>query len=434
VASAYSVKESASHQASADEFVLGEYIREIVNQGIAARSSSHRRRFCSKRSPMLVETLSWNGFDATPLKALGGINPQLVVYFGSRLALSTPDPFEQLKLSCPGAHIIGCSTGGQTNEADVFDDAIACVAIRFANTRIRIQSAEINAARDSRLCGRTLGLALLADDLAGIFVLSDGLRVNGSELTAGITDAIGREVKISGGLAGDGSRFETTLVGADFAPRSGVVVAIGFYGSAIRIGHGSAGGWDVFGPYRSITKSEANVLYELDGKLALDLYERYLGPEAEGLPGTGLLFPLQIQNPSAECHTVVRTILSIDREARSLTFAGDMPVGWRARFMRGNFDRLTEGAAEAARQAAATSCDVVPDGRGVALLVSCIGRRLLMGQQTADEVEASSSVLGDRFRKIGFYSYGEIAPHHTSGICELHNQTMTITTLQEISI
>jgi hypothetical protein len=272
---------------------------------------------------------------------------------------------------------------------------------------------------------------LAAPDLAGIFVLSDGLNVNGSELVAGITGAVGKGVSVTGGLAGDGADFRETLVGADCAPCKHVVGAVGFYGPAIRIGHGSAGGWDEFGPRRQITRSRGNVLFEFDDEPALDLYERYLGEEeAQGLPGSALLFPLRIFDPERPDHDIVRTILAVDREARSMTFAGDVPEGWTAQLMRGNFDRLAAGAALAARQAA----DRVGENRSgdqVAILVSCIGRRLLMGQHTADELEAARAEFGPRISQLGFYSYGEISPHRVSGVCELHNQTMTVTTIAE---
>lgn len=220
-------------------------------------------------------------------------------------------------------------------------------------------------------------------------------------------------------------------MGADSAPRSGQVAAVGFYGGAVRIGHGSAGGWDEFGPRRRVTRSTGNVLYELDGEPALDLYERYLGEEdARGLPGTALLFPLLIRDPAEPDQDVVRTVLAIDRQARSMTFAGDIPEGWTAQLMRGSFDRLAAGAAEAARQAR-SGLGENGDRSGVALLVSCIGRRLLMDQHILDEVEAAGAELGAKIPRVGFYSYGEISPHGRAGVCQLHNQTMTVTAITE---
>jgi hypothetical protein len=354
----------------------------------------------------------------------------LVLYFGSRGDLENEQRYLELRTRFPEAHIVGCSTGGQILGDEVFDDEIAAVALSFRATRLRLASEGVAAAGFSRRAGEALGRKLAAEDLSAIFVLSDGLNVNGSDLVAGIAGMVGSAVPVTGGLAGDGPRFQATLVGADGPPRDHLVAAVGFYGDAVQIGFGSAGGWDVFGPRRRVTRSSGNVLYELDGEPALDLYERYLGEEdAKGLPSTALLFPLRVYEPDRPDHDIVRTILSIDREARSMTFAGDVPEGWVAQLMRGHFDRLAAGAATAARKAVGDAHP--PAGEQVALLVSCIGRRLLMGQSTADEVEATAPELGDNVKRIGFYSYGEISPHAVSGFCQLHNQTMTITTISE---
>lgn len=355
----------------------------------------------------------------------------LVLYFGTREALANAAHYVELRGMFPDAHVVGCSTGGQIHNDDIRDDEISAVALNFDATAIRLTSEPASAPEQSRKCGAAIGKTLAADDLAGIFVLSDGLNVNGSELVAGITSVVGQRVPVTGGLAGDGAQFKETLVGADCAPRKHLVAAIGFYGQAIRIGHGSAGGWDEFGPRRRITRSTGHVLYELDGNPALDLYERYLGEdEVKGLPGSALLFPLRIYDAQRPKHDLVRTVLAVDRDARSMTFAGDMPEGWVAQFMRGNFDRLAAGAADAARQASAAIAKDF-EGDGLAVLVSCIGRRLLMGQRTTDEVEAVGAEIGSRMTRLGFYSYGEISPHSVSGVCELHNQTMTVTAITE---
>jgi hypothetical protein len=299
----------------------------------------------------------------------------------------------------------------------------------FDRTKLKLATAPATNAAASRACGETIGKALAAPDLAGIFILSDGLNVNGSALVAGITSVVGK-VPVTGGLAGDGALFHETLVGGDCAPKTQMVAAIGFYGAAIRIGHGNAGGWDEFGPLRSITRSQGNVLFELDGGPALDLYKRYLGEEASGLPGTALLFPLRIFDPKQPERALVRTVLAVDHDTKSMTFAGDMPEGWVSQLMRGNFHRLANGAAVAARQSVAAFREK-PGNDSVAILVSCIGRRLLMGQRTVEEVEAAGSELGPDMPVLGFYSYGEISPHAASGVCQLHNQTMTVTTLTE---
>lgn len=381
---------------------------------------------------MRTEQMLYNSVTGWTPAQPGTADASLVIYFGARHALACGTRYDELRAVFPSAHILGCSTGGQINNNEICDNEIVAAAVKFDATRLRLCRRRIGDPLQSRSCGQALGEALDADDLAGVFVLSDGLNVNGSELVAGIVAAIGPDVPLTGGLAGDGSEFSATLVGGDCAPQSHLVVAVGFYGSAIQIGHGSAGGWDVFGPRRQVTKSAGNVLFELDGEPALDLYERYLGEEdSKGLPGSALLFPIQVHDADRPDSAVVRTVLAVDRDARSMTFAGDVPQGWTAQLMRGNFDRLAGGAADAARQAR----NGLAAGEGnskFSILVSCIGRRLLMGQRTTDEIEAAGAELGDGTLRVGFYSYGEISPHAKSGLCELHNQTMTVTSFAEV--
>jgi hypothetical protein len=356
----------------------------------------------------------------------------LVFYFGTREVLACGRRYRELREMFPAAHILGCSTGGQINNSDVNDDGIVAAAIRFDSTRLRLVDQDVTDASQSWNCGETIGRALREDDLAGVFLLSDGLNVNGSELVNGMVSAIGSGVPLTGGLAGDGANFTETLVGGNCVPRSRIAVGVGFYGKAIRIGHGSAGGWDLFGPRRQVTRSAGNVLFELDGEPALDLYERYLGLEdSKGLPGSALLFPIQVHDAEQPDSAVVRTVLAVDHDKRSMTFAGDVPQGWTAQLMRGNFDRLAEGAADAARQAR-LGLNAGKDDHQFSILVSCIGRRLLMGQRTSDETEAAGAELGEDTLRLGFYSYGEISPHAKSGICELHNQTMTVTSFAEV--
>lgn len=350
----------------------------------------------------------------------------LVIYFGARHRMVEHDWHAQLQRLHPRAIVIGCSTGGQIVGDRIVDQEMIAAALKFEATPIRLFRGRIDSAEASRATGEAIGWSLDGGDLAGILVLSDGLNVNGSELVAGIAASTPPHVRIAGGLAGDGERFETTLVDAGEGPKPGAIAAIGFYGNRIRIGFGSGGGWDAFGPHRRITKACGNVLAEIDGKPALELYDRYLGDEAAGMPGTALLFPLSICDPAQRGHEVVRTVLGIDRTRGTMTFAGDMPTGWWAQLMRGQFHRLAESAADAARQA-----EIDTAGDRLSILISCTGRRLLMGQRITEELSAAQRGLGDGSHTIGFYSYGEISPHPDSGLPQLHNQTMTVMQLGE---
>jgi hypothetical protein len=379
-----------------------------------------------------TEQLTWSTGDGWQPRAGVRNEAHLVLYFGASDALCTDAWYQELHTMYPNAHIVGCSSGGQIQQAGFSETGIAAVAVRFAATRIRVATESVVDSSQSRVYGAALGDRLSDRDLVGVFVLSDGLNVNGSELVRGLLSAVGSAVNVSGGLAGDGARFTQTRVGADAPPQPLTIAAIGLYGSAIRFHCGSGGGWDTFGVPRRVTRSSGNELFELDGSPALDLYERYLGDEAAGLPGTALLYPLNVWDPERPSHDLVRTVLAVNREARSMIFAGDVPQGSKAQLMRGEFTRLAAGATEAASLAKRQYEFGVPGG--LALLVSCIGRRLLMGQRIEDEIQAVRDVLSAEVPQLGFYSYGEIAPHSSSGVCDLHNQTMTITVISEVVV
>lgn len=371
---------------------------------------------------MKVTPLHWRGSWTGPAPGPG--RPALVLAFADPALESLDGPLGDLVTAYPDAVVAGCSTAGVISGTRIEDGVVGAVAVEFDRTEVRSAVTTVDGAEGSRVAGKEIAARLMSPGLRGMVVLSEGLAVNGTELVDGVADVVGPDVIVTGGLAGDGDRFERTWILADAAVGSNRVVGVGLYGEALRMGHGSRGGWDIFGPERRITRSSGNVLFELDGRPALDLYVDYLGELAEGLPATGLLFPLSI-SAEGEGGEVVRTILAVDAEARSLTFAGDIPEGATAQLMQAHFDRLVSGAEEAAHRAHL-------DGAGdiLALAVSCVGRRLVLGERTEEEVEATLDALPPGTTQAGFYSYGELSPH-ADGRCALHNQTMTLTTIGE---
>jgi len=352
----------------------------------------------------------------------------VVLVFGGSGVLRDPDRLIEVAASYPQAELIGCSTSGEIHGTHVSDESIAVTAIEFDYTSVRTAEMVLSESSDSRQAGRELAARLADQSLVHVLVFSDGLVVNGSELTRGFVDALPDGVRLTGGLAGDGTDFRETLIisGPRAEPRK--VIAMGLYGKRLRVGYGSMGGWDPFGPERLITRSRGNLLYELDGRSALGLYKKYLGEYADDLPASALLFPLSIRLTVDE-PSVVRTVLSIDESDGSMTFAGDLPEGSYARLMKANFERLIDGANDAAVAAFQSTGSTSPD---LALLISCVGRKMVLRQRVEEEVESVRTVLGNGTTLSGFYSYGEIAPNAPGGCCELHNQTMTITTLTEI--
>jgi hypothetical protein len=375
-----------------------------------------------------IEQRVWTGTGGwESIVDAGGLpNAQLVLWFGGGSALKDLRALEMLRERYPHARFIGCSTAGEIAGTRVLDDSITATALQFDHTVVRTAIEPIDRAVDSEQVGERIGAALAGEALAHVVVLAEGIHINGSELLVGLRKALPDHVTVTGGLAADGPRFQRTIVcdSGDVTGRR--VAAIGFYGDRFEVGYGSFGGWDPFGPERIVTRSEGNMLYELDGYSALALYRDYLGPYAADLPSSGLLFPLSVIG--ADGRRIVRTILSVDDAAGSLTFAGDIPMGAQVQLMRANFDRLIDGASQASDDA---HRGVERQHPALALLISCVGRRLVLKQRIEEELDAVQETLGASVPLCGFYSYGEIAPFGGLQRCELHNQTMTITTFNE---
>jgi len=358
-----------------------------------------------------------------------GSMAQLVFLFGNKELLKNQQHIDFVKESYPAAQIVGCSTSGEIYQEEVLNHHIVCTAVWFENTRIVIAEELVSSPEDSFQVGVKLADKLDGDDLVHLMVLSEGININGSELTKGLNSRLGDKVPVTGGLAGDQANFNETVIVYNQAGVKNLVLAIGFYGEHIRVGYGSMGGWDSFGVDREVTRAKGNILYELDGHPALELYKRYLGSHAADLPASALLFPLNLRLKDSET-AVVRTILGVNEEDGSMTFAGDIPQGEHVRLMKANFDRLIDGANGAAEMATTSLRDYEPD---LAILISCVGRKLVLRQRVEEELEAIREVIGTSATITGFYSYGEICPIKPfDQHCELHNQTMTITVFKEV--
>jgi hypothetical protein len=374
------------------------------------------------RQQYWTEDGGWKNESATMLDG----SASLVLVFGASHLVRDAERMDEIRACYPGAHLVGCSTAGEICGTRVRDGSLVVTAIRFEHTALELGHVVIGAGGNSLEAGKRLARTLPHQHLVHVLVLSDGLLVNGSELVRGLRENLPLGVAVTGGMAGDGTGFQHTLVCADAASGEGVIAALGFYGERLKVSYGSLGGWDSFGPERLITRSKGNVLYELDGCSAIELYKKYLGENYAG-PAEALRFPLTLRTGEGS-FGAVRSVASVNEDEQSMTFFGDMPEGGHVRLMKANFDRLVDGAAGAALASYEMLGSREPD---LAILVSCIGRKLVLKQRIEEEVESVHDVFGQNTVLAGFYSYGEICPHGDMTLCELHNQTMTITTFSE---
>ena len=353
----------------------------------------------------------------------------LLILFGASNSDSIAPGISDLQRAFAQSKWIGCSTAGEIYGDTLSDETLVVAVLHFSRTALRLASKEIHFPGASLNAGIQLAKELDAPDLKAVFVLTDGLSVNGSALSTGLANHLGKEVIVTGGLAADGDKFSQTWVIVDKVCTPHHAVAVGLYGEYLEVSFGSRGGWDIFGPEREVSRSQGNVLYELDGQPALSLYKKYLGERSYQLPASGLLFPLAIRNTLEEDGLTVRTILSISETDNSIRFAGDIPQGAMVYLMRANFERLIEGSRIAAESIHARE---TKNEQSISFAISCVGRRLVLSHRTEEEIEAVNEGLPPNSLLIGFYSYGEISPL-TSGRCDLHNQTMTLTSFWERS-
>ncbi len=355
------------------------------------------------------------------------LNNPLVLVFGDRILLEKPSIYSDIKTIFPKGHIVFASTSGDITAETVEDNCITITAVEFEKSHFIIKTSNIlDSESDSYKTGQNLIKLLPTEGLKFVFVISEGSFINGSQLTKGMNDATSNNVLITGGLCADAARFEKTIAAYNENPKQGEIVAIGFYGDTLETSFSIHGGWTPFGPERIVTKSSANILYELDNQPALDLYKKYLGEKSKELPGAALLYPLNVKSED-EKQSFVRTILNINEAENTMILAGDIPENSKVQLMMTNVDNIANASERAAKQA----LELRENEPQLALLVSCIGRKLVLDQRVEEEIEEVVEVVGNQTTISGFYSYGEIAPFHGENNCQLHNQTMTITLISE---
>jgi hypothetical protein len=358
---------------------------------------------------------------------LADARPAFVLVFGATSLADNEAFWASLAAAYPGVPLAGCSTAGEILGARVYDGGAVLAVVELAVASARVETTHIAQISQSYDAGATLAARLAAPDLRGVLVFSDGRVVNGSALARGLNENLPAGTVVTGGIAGDGTRFERTWVVENGRAQTGVISAVGLFGASLELLHGSQGGWTAFGPERRVTAAEGSVLYRLDDKPALEIYKRYLGEMARNLPASALRFPLSVRTDKDDEHPVVRTVLAIDERKQSMTFAGDVPEGALVRLMQASFDRLLDGAAHAAQDAAGAR---KPEGDALCIVVSCVGRRLVLGERVEEELESVQAHLPAGAQTLGFYSYGELSPL-VDGKCGLHNQTMTLSLLVE---
>ena len=371
--------------------------------------------------------LTKGGWIDTPDKGLDSSKTLLFCFGNLHKNSKLKEAYLNLSKEFPNSKIVGCSTAGEIKDKEYFEESLVVALIKFEKSSIYTISKNFKSSKSFRELGKEVVNELIKKDkhLKAIIFFCDGININGTKLVEGMNEVLPEDVVLSGGLAGDGVDFKETYTYHNSEISKNSIVGIGLYGESLFVKSNYKGGWDKFGIERKITSSKDNILYSLNGEPALELYKRYLGDYSKKLPASALLFPLLVKRDKKD-EPKVRTILGVDEEHQAMIFAGDIPEGGYATFMKANLERLIDAASLA-------SFEINQDlpQNTLCISISCVGRHLVLKQRTEEELEAVMESLPKGAKQIGFYSYGEISGLQNRK-CDLHNQTMTITLMGEV--
>ena len=321
-----------------------------------------------------------------------------------------------------GAPLIGCSDAGEITNEGPNQNGVAVMAIRSDTVRF-ITGMGRNIRSDPREAGRQLAKDIKSrstESLRVIIMFPDVLAGNGADIVRGAQDVMGEHFPIVGGAAGDDFLFQKTYQYRDSEIESGSVVGVGLIGS-FSMGIGVRHGWVPIGPSMKVTKAKGAIVYELDGRSAISIYEDYFGPRVEQLKREPLArmaitYPLGIKIPDLDEYLIRDPITA--NEDGSITCAAEIPEGAEIRLMIGSKEKAVEAAQDAARKLM-KEFEIDKTKPKFLLMFNCIAREKLFGLRARDEIDAVLEIIGKEVPLLGFYTYGEQAP--TGG--ETRNQS-----------
>ncbi|MFH1114932.1 MAG: FIST N-terminal domain-containing protein [Pseudomonadota bacterium] len=320
--------------------------------------------------------------------------------------------------------VVGCTTDGEISTGGFGTDSAVLAGVVTDQIQFHVVSAQ-GLGKDPLEAGRRIAVKL-PPEVSYVQIFSDGLTGNGCAILRGIASVLGEDVPIAGGTAGDAGRFRQTWQFHGPRVLTDSVTAIGFTGD-FTVGTGVSSGWSPVGTVKIVTRARANVVYELNGEPALDVFKRFLGRHADKLPAVGVEYPLGIVSkpgaPGEEEYHLIRATMSVSREEGSISFAGEIPEGAAVRLTCGDNDSILKATEEAVRRALAGLGAARPR---MVFFYSCMARRIVLGRRTKEETEVLYRTLNKRLPLIGFYTYGEYCRLRAGGPSLFHNETATV--------
>ncbi len=324
-------------------------------------------------------------------------------------------------------NLIGCTGAAEISTAGFNTKSVVLGGI--ASDRIEFEvvfTKNIN--RNSELAGKELA-GLFSSKVQHIQLFSDGVTGNGCALLRGMNSMLDDYIPITGGTSGDTGEFNKSWQFAGKQLLCDAAVAIGFTGD-FKVGTGVQSGWSPVGLPKKVTRSSGNVLYELNGEPALNVFKRFLGKHAEKLPAVGVEYPLGFYSrdgsTAGKDQFMLRATMAVNHKEGSITFAGDVPEGTMAHLTCGDNNSILEATEKAIQTAVNQLDDTTPV---MAFFYSCMARKTLLGLRTKEEFERVNLKLAGNIPILGFYSFGEYSRVKRGGPCLFHNESAVLSVI-----
>jgi len=255
-----------------------------------------------------------------------------------------------------------------------------------------------------------------------------GEYLSGETLVHSITDVIGSQVNIFGGMAGDDNRFTGTFVFTYHQSGDAAIAALVLDEDKVGLQGIAISGWKPLGTRRTVTKNEDGWLCSIDDQPALDMYLRYLGQKPVSEDGTLKIFEeLGFYYPFLSIDAgdpVIRTPLMISKEKNAIKLDFPIPEGKQLQFsMPPDFEIIEDvlGKADEIKKTNHAEAEAL-------LIFSCAGRLAALGPMVSSENEGLHDIW--QTPMAGFFTYGEYGKG-TNGKLQFHSTTCSWVALKE---
>ena len=325
----------------------------------------------------------------------------------------------------PGIAFVGCTTDGELSTDLAFTEESVLIAL-FASDTATFRSGVghgLSTTPESATSAAVASAAFGAEKPALVFVVSDGLTGSGDAVISGLRTALGADVPIVGGAAGDKRRLRATFQLHPQGVSQDSVAVLAVYGP-LQVSTGVESGWEPLGKRVRVTKSSGHVVHGIDGKSALEFYRHYMGEYTRG--ATMPAYPLGVWPQNGDPF-YVRSPIFIQEDTGSVIFSGAVAEGSEVQMMQVDRPNIGKGA----RASIAAAIGSVPGGApSVVFVVSCTTRNEMLGTQVSEEARIVQAGAGD-VPIFGFYAYGEYAPAGPHQPALFHNETCVTVAIGE---